>query len=110
MDIRDKLKYVTGFFRGKDSNLHPSMYMPVKTLMWLAANPEEYVDQEDKSKVYTPDEVAQLDKKYFLMMLYIVKNEAEIEIKRVAVQKLEALKQLRITNYATRRQTIDSPL
>jgi len=93
MDLRDKLKYAKGFFKGKDSKLHPMEYMPVKTIMWFAANPDEYVDQDDKSKVYTADELAQLGKKYLLVMIYIVKTEAEREIKKIAVQKLELYKQ-----------------
>jgi len=93
MDIRDKLRYVKGFFRGKDSNLHPSMYMQVKAILWLATEPDRYVDQQDKSQVYTPDEIVQLGKKYFLIMLYIVKTEADKEIKKQAEEKLERLKE-----------------
>ena len=92
MDIRDKIKYVKNFFRGKDSNLHPIEYMPVKTIMWFATEPDTYIDQDDKSKTYTPEEMVELEKKYFLLHINIVKTQEEKAISAEADRKLKALR------------------
>lgn len=91
--INEKLKFLKDYFMGKRSNLPAYMYMPVKTVYWFAATPDQYFDKDDKTKVYTPEELVQIEKEYFVILIRIIKTRDDIPISDEAVRKLAALKE-----------------
>ena len=90
MDFKHKLNTVKDIFKGKDPNIHPIHYMPVKTIQWLATTPDLYFDDDkDNPKSYTPEELVELGKKFFLVFISIVNSKEEIAISELADKRLE---------------------
>jgi hypothetical protein len=73
MNQKDKINYMKDFFAGKDPEIHPMFVKPSKSLIRFSDNPDVYMDTDDKTITYTPAEVEELQKKYFLIIVKIVK-------------------------------------
>jgi len=91
--LNEKLKFLKDYFMGKRSNLPAYMYMPVKTIMWYAATPDLYFDQDDKTKTYTPEALVEIEKEFYVILISIVKSRDDIPISEETDRKLTALKE-----------------
>jgi len=81
MSRKDKLTYIKDFAKGKDPEIHPMFLKPAKILFRYPATPElRFDDPKDGEKSYNEEEVAQLRKKYFLVILNILKTPEEVEL------------------------------
>jgi hypothetical protein len=80
MNNKEKINYARDFFEGKDPEIHPMFVKPPKSLIRYSENPDVYIDMNDDSLTYTPEEVEALRKKYFLIIIKIVTTPEEREM------------------------------
>ena len=73
MNKTEKISYARDFFEGKSPDIHPMFVKPPKTLKKYADSPDTYMDLYDPSITYTPQEVEELGKSYFLIIVKIVR-------------------------------------
>ncbi len=90
--LNEKLKFLKDYFKGKRGRLPAYTYMPVKTIEWFAATPDLYFDKDDKTKTYTPEEMVEVEKEYFVILISIVKSREDIPVSDEADLKLAMLK------------------
>jgi len=91
MSRKNKLSYVQDFFKGKDPEIDP-MSLPNKTIRWFAATPGLYFDDDEKDKTYSAQEVNEMGKKYFLIILSFVTTPEEVAMAEEADKIRESFK------------------
>jgi len=86
-----KLKFLKDYFKGKRYKLPSYMYMHIKTIKWSAETPDRYFDDDDKTSIYTIEQVAEIEKQFCVILIYYVKTPEEIPISEEEVRKLKEL-------------------
>jgi hypothetical protein len=57
MNNKDKFNYARDFFAGRNPQIHPMFVKPSKALKKYADSPDIYMEMDDETLTYTPEEV-----------------------------------------------------